>query len=308
MNASQFAQTLVFAIPTFRRPKLLREALGSILAEFGRENFPRVVVAENDVAHSEGAVAARLWSEANDLSDQVHVVEVQDKGLSNCRNAALAFAFSLSSVENVSMFDDDAQLAPGWLVAMSSALAQWQADVFGGPTKYLVPSDASPMVKRAPVFGVPYEVTGYVAKLRSSNNFLLTKTAYQMSLPIVFSQDFNFSGGEDSQFFERGRRAGLKMVWVSDAAVIEPVPVDRATETWVLQRHRLSAINAARVACSVSGWVGRGEQLLLILKELVSAVCWAILWRPKSSEMIKYRVIGVWGRILGLLGIAQKHG
>ncbi len=308
MNASQFAQTLVFAIPTFRRPKLLREALGSVLVEFGHENFPRIVVAENDVVHSEGAAASRLWSEENGLSDKVHVVEVQDKGLSNCRNAALAFAFSLPSVEHVSMFDDDAQLAPGWFVAMSSALAQWQGDVFGGPTKYLVPFDASPMVKRAPVFGVPYEVTGYVAKLRSSNNFLLTKNTYHMFLPLVFSQDFNASGGEDSQFFERVRVAGLKTVWVNNAAVIEPVPADRATEAWVLKRHRLSAINAARVARSVSGWGGCGKQFLLILKELISALCWAVFRRPNSSEMIKYRVVGVWGRILGMLGRAQKHG
>lgn len=301
------AESLAFAIPTHKRPKLLVEALQSVLDEFGIDNFPFVVVAENDAVGSEGLAAANAWSALNGIQHRVVVVVVPDKGLSYCRNAALDAAFSHSQVLYVAMFDDDAHLEPGWFLAMQTAANSISADLYGGPTKYVLPMTVDPSLRFAPVFGFPYSESGQVPKLSSSNNFVLTRTVYEHFRPHVFDLRFNRSGGEDSHFFERARLAGMTTVWVSGARVEELVPANRANAEWVLDRHKLSAVNAARVAIFTRGWKGLVLQLLLVLKEFGSSLFWLLFWRGNSREVSRYRFWGAIGRLRGVFGFVQLH-
>ncbi len=304
---TSFHNRLAFAIPTFRRPLLLRSALESILEEFGYEKFPLVIVAENDVVGQEGLTAARLWAIENRIDSRINIIEVVNPGLSYVRNAALQAAFKNPNIEYVAMFDDDSCLILGWLAAMETVLNTSGASLYGGPTKYIFPTIASEEVRASPIFGVPYSDSGFVDKLRSSNNIVITRQLYEVFNQEVFDLRFNASGGEDSHFFERVRLARLKTYWVSNAQVSEEVPVRRASLEWVLERHRLGAVNSARISVITRGLVGALDQAILIVKELTSSLLWACLIQSKYRLISKYRFIGVLGRVSGLMGVVQNR-
>ncbi len=54
--------------------------------------------------------------------------------------------------------------------------------------------------------------------------------------PDVFDPRFRFTGGEDTEMFERMHRAGRTFVWADEAVVEQLVPVTRATFGWQVRR------------------------------------------------------------------------
>ena len=301
------SKNLAFAIPTFRRPELLVQALQSVLDDFGDVSFPKLIVAENDLTERAGLLASKNWAEKNQLEEMIQVIEVQSRGLSSVRNAALAAAFSDPDIEYVAMFDDDSRLQTGWFAAVKKAVEACSADIYGGPTRYMFSAETTPDVKTSPIFSIPYQSSGLVVKLRSSNNLVVSRDVFNMFQPNVFDLSFNSSGGEDSHFFERVCLAGLKSFWISDAEVLEDVPLRRASLQWVFERHQLGAVNSARISLMTRGVRGALDQIVLIVKEFLSSIYWLCLLRSRYVLTAKYRFIGALGRIRGLFGGVQTR-
>ncbi|MDG5711871.1 hypothetical protein N0Z45_19695, partial [Acinetobacter baumannii] len=66
-------------------------------------------------------------------------------------------------------------------------------------------------------------------------------------LGLRFDERFGLSGGEDSLFTRALTGAGQRIVWCAEASVLEDVPADRATRSWVCRRALSSGNTAARV-------------------------------------------------------------
>lgn len=295
-------------IPTYRRPALLLKAIGSILDDCGTAEIPLIYVVDNDPLAYEGAKAATELAMERKITGSIRCVFAPNPGLANCRNAGIEAVFSDPSIDSVVMIDDDSFVAPGWWSAISAAASINDAEIIGGPTVYIVPDDCCDEVRQAPVFGSPFNISGHVPILRSSNNCLIRRVVYDSFEKKLFNIEFNDTGGEDTHFFRRASDYGHRFRWVNEAKINEPVPINRATVGWVMERHRLSAINAARVDMLLHGsFIGRLRQLALAAKESLSGVYWGVTPFGRDLCRSRYRMLGAAGRLSGIFGSRPKH-
>lgn len=303
--------TLAVAIPTFRRPALLLQALSAVAAQDHAGTFP-IVVGDNDARGREGEAAARRWAAGTGAPAAdcplrpLRTIVVAEQGLSACRNALLHEAFADPAVQAVAMVDDDSFPEASWLRCWSEFLAHSPAQVCGGPTLYRFPDAAPEVVRHCAMFAAPHQGSGPVPMLRSSNNLVIRRAAWERMGPEVFSLAFNTTGGEDTDFFHRARSLGLPLAWCASAVVHEPLPPARCTTDWVLQRCRLSACNRARVemrygASAVGQVLRAGRETLTGGARLLS-----------SSADVRFlgrmRIAGAAGRINALQGRTHRHG
>ena len=85
------------------------------------------------------------------------------------------------------------------------------------------------------VFSIaPAFSTGQSLQICSTNNALVRSAVFRR-VP-AFDTCFNLSGGEDTHFFLRVRKAGHSIVWSQEAIVSESIPRERANFPWLLRR------------------------------------------------------------------------
>lgn len=294
--------TLAVLIPTFRRPHLLRAALDSLEAQTRRDI--QIFVADNDVIGS-GAAAAEVWAAACGRS--VSAIRVSQRGISANRNAGLQCAFLDPAVEAVAMLDDDAVADARWIETIFRHLPDSGAVLLGGPTIYTFPDTAPVSIRSLEMFGVPYEKSGPVPCLRSTNNCVVTRAFFDKNGPAPFHPDFAFTGGEDTHLFRSSAARGERMFWMADARVIEPVPSERCSEEWVLERHRLSAINSARVSRMILGGpAGWRRELGLAARETAGGL-YRLATGRQPRLVTRQRFAGAAGRVSGLFGRKPVH-
>ena len=102
-------------IPTYNRSALLRDAVGSVLAQDAQTSFEIVIVDNNSpddtesVAH--GLIAAH--------SGKVHYVRESQQGNAHARNRGVQTARG----EIIAFIDDDVAVESDWLTTLTNALA-----------------------------------------------------------------------------------------------------------------------------------------------------------------------------------------
>ena len=130
--------------------------------------------------------------------------------------------------------DDDEIPDPEWLDELLATQAQFSADVVSGPVLPIFINGAPEWIRTGGFFDRPSFLTGELIERCSTNNVLIRKSVFS-SVP-GFDERFNLTGGEDTHFFSRVRRAGHSMVWSGEAVVRECVPLERATSAWIGRR------------------------------------------------------------------------
>jgi glycosyltransferase involved in cell wall biosynthesis len=299
--------TLAVFIPTFRRAELLLRCLDSLKYQDTRCAF-NIIVADNDAEYGGGEDAAQQWAKSAGFAHRLKTVRVSERGLSHCRNGGLRTAFADPSVQAVAMIDDDTEADPAWISEIEKALSRTNAAIFGGPTIYSFAREVPPWISGADMFQVPYSSFGPVPRLRSSNNCIITRGLYDLLGPNLFDPAFNFTGGEDVYLFSHCQKLGLESVWLPEAKVHEIIPPPRCEEAWVIERHRLSAVNAARIDKMLNGtftaWV---NQLQFAAREILKGLKKSISSEQTIAFTGRLRLVGVAGRINGLLGRLAKH-
>lgn len=187
-----------------------------------------VIVADNDAGGGALGICTELQREG--LPGLACVVE-SERGLSNVRNRLLAEALR-SDAGFIAFLDDDEQPHPDWLAAHLSALDSTGADASSGPVLQELPADAIDADA-----GKEICVTaGITPRFVACNNVVFRRhLADQQGLR--FDPQFNFTGGEDFDFFESSRRRGNRHVWTPAARVFEPGTPARATIAYLFRRH-----------------------------------------------------------------------
>src|SRR5690606_5494557 len=154
-----------------------------------------------------GVAVAGRWAQEKGLSGRVHITVAAARGLSQNRNNGLALAFDTLGVDAVAMLDDDSEAHPAWIERLHGACRP-DVGFVGGPTVYRLPPDIPEEVHSSGIFDVPFAETGFVRRLRSSNNCLIMRQVYERSGGRPFDTAFGTSGGEDMHLFMRETRAG----------------------------------------------------------------------------------------------------
>jgi succinoglycan biosynthesis protein ExoM len=220
---------VAICITTFRRTNLLQRALqGVSRLKFRKVAAPEieVIVVDNDPSLSASDVCKSPM-----LSGLVRYVEEPRRGIVHVRNRAIAEA---SGSDFLAFLDDDEVPCEMWLDELLATQEKFSADVVAGPTPPVYEQGLPEWIKRGSFFERPRHDTGTSLEFCASGNVLLRTEVF----PNVgkFDDNFQLTGGEDTQFFLRVQRAGYKIVWSNEAVAWETVPKDRATLNWILRR------------------------------------------------------------------------
>ena len=223
-SLNESAPGVVVLVPTYRRT----EQLQALLSALQEQSVPpgRIVVCDNDPGRSAQGVS------------EAHGVEYcadSTPGVVAVRNALLS---RVHDDDELIAFIDDDELPPGtWLATMVGTMRSEDVDVVGGPVVPRYPADADHWTIRQHAHEHGTRARGVDRRLYpSTNNCLLSHRAWRAAGALRFDAAFAASGGEDTDFFWRLRRAGLSFFWEPSAIVHEHIPVTRLTTRWIIRR------------------------------------------------------------------------
>jgi succinoglycan biosynthesis protein ExoM len=290
---------VAICICTFRRCELLRDALAGLARlKFQKMTTPEIeiIVVDNDPS---GSAKEICESSANPFPLR-HVVEPA-RGIVHARNRALAEA---GLVDFIAFLDDDEVPSEAWLDELLAAQVRFGADVVSGPVLPSYAIGVAAWVKRGGFFDRPERETGSSLEFCSTNNVLIRSNVFGR-VPR-FDDRFQLTGGEDTQFFLRVRRAGCSIVWSREAIVCETVPKERARFSWILRRGYQSGNSWALSEMSIDAGFGTRARRLLkasahVFLGMTSALFSIFYGKAALTKALRKSCVGA-GMLAGLAG------
>lgn len=295
------AASTIIAVPTFRRPEQLRHLIGAI-ARLDALDDAALLVADN--GGGEGAAVAMAMAEQG-LPLPLEVIHVPEPGLCHARNAIVAHALAIPTMQRLAMLDDDEWPEPQWLAALLAVQRRTAAAVVGGPVIPVFPEGAPDWAEQTLVFRPEQRTEGPTGMLYASNNLLVMRAALEALGAPWFDPAFNRSGGEDLDFLTRLKAIGFGFAWAPGARVSEWVGGERARKAWVLRRMWRIGVTDTRVACKqrrgLLGHLAIGARSLALLG-LRTAALPAMLWQQKRRLDIAGQWVKALARLYALMG------
>jgi hypothetical protein len=133
-----------------------------------------------------------------------------------------------------------------------------------GPVRSQLPEPVDPWVLGSGTFDRVRRPTGARLRGGASNNLLLDLTQVR-ALGLRFDERLGLTGGEDTLFTHSLIRAGAEVRWCEEAEVVEPVPADRLTRTWVRRRAFRSGSSWSRAEVQLAGSAAARARLRAVL-------------------------------------------
>ncbi len=303
-------QKVVVAVCTKQRPLMLERCLKS-LAELNStaDIDVHICVVENDCHEN-------MRSLVSSLSDQydtaMHYVLETVTGIPYARNKALEYAKSIGG-HWLLFVDDDECVPQTWLMDILGVATQYEASVAVGPVIHRYPEES--------VWGSclyaeknrKKKEDGQEVRSAATNNVAISSSVFSdQGLALTFDESFRFTGGSDTDFFNRAKDLGAKLVWAQSAAVYEEVPMERCTLKWAFSR---SSRIASAAVCIDAKNIGRAKatqkHLRRALQDVGKFVGYMLLsilslltFRSVKEPFFKawQGVARLWGRLWGVAG------
>jgi glycosyltransferase involved in cell wall biosynthesis len=242
---------LSIIICTFRRLELLKEAVTSLLdQQLGPKTSLEIIVVDNSPERGAEAFARNLKPAAPIF---VSYLSEKEPNVSLARNTGLRAAMG----EFIAFVDDDNRAPPYWAETILAEFRESAADIIFGDVYPEFDASTTEEERRAlaPWFTRRIEGPSGVAlvtprrkslPVRTCNAAIRRSTCLR-SLEDMFDPAFGRSGGEDTDFFARLVRRGLKLTVSRKACMSEFIPKARSDCRFVLRREYLGGRNFARV-------------------------------------------------------------
>ena len=247
MSAPAEPTRVVVAVLTYKRPDDLAELLPVLVrqaASVSRLGMRgRVQVVDNDPAGSARQAVESFVAEPGVVVDYANETV---PGIAAARARALAEA---ADDRWLAFIDDDERPGEHWLVDLLQTARDHDAVGVAGPVVSVLPEGSDPWLAKGGFFDRRHRwglERGAVIDEAATNN-LLVDMDFIRRHRITFLTQLGLTGGEDSMFTRGLVRAGGRLVWCPQAGVSEPVPAQRATRRWVLQRAMSYGNSAALV-------------------------------------------------------------
>lgn len=239
------AVEIAITIPTFRRPDHVLKTIDSVAAQTTDRPFA-IVLIENEAEDRAGAKAASPRFE--DGTYRGLVIVAHDRGNCQAYNAGWFTAFTLfPNLRAICVLDDDEIADPDWIENLCATAERFDCGLVGGPQWPVFEGTVNAAWATHPVFTPHYRETGPVHQLYSSGNLLVRRDVLEAMPQPYLDPVFNFTGGGDSDFLMRARRAGFKTAWCTKARVHETIPASRVTRSWIRQRALRAGQLSARI-------------------------------------------------------------
>ena len=220
---------IAICIATFRRLELLRNLLvGVSQLIFRRTSAPEIeiIIVDNDPLGS-----AQDTCRSADLRFPLRYVIEPRRGIAHARNRAVHEA---GLVDFLAFIDDDEVPTAQWLDELLWCHSEYKAEIVAGPVEPAFSAGVPQWIKNGYFFDRPKFQTGTLLEQCRTGNALISREVF--ASVSGFDERFQLTGGEDTHFFLRARRAGFRIVWSQDALVCETISPDRANLRWILQR------------------------------------------------------------------------
>lgn len=264
---------VAICIGTYRRCQLLRTLLTGISKLTFRKILEpeiSIIVVDNDVHQSAEAICREA-----ELPWPVKYYIEPRRGISFVRNRAIAEA---GDVDFVATIDDDEVPVPEWLDELLWTQAQYSADIVNGPVKPQFDDGVANWVKRSGLFNSLDYATGTMIAFCYTGNSLIQSAVF--SGVSLFDDKFALTGGEDTEFFLRARRAGYKIVWSREAVTYETISIARANAAWILRRQY--QLGNTWMFCELSLDAPRMQTRLLRFAKASCFIAMGAAWTPIS--------------------------
>ncbi len=234
----------------------------------------------------------------------VEYVNERELGIPFARNAAIEASRALGA-EWIAFIDDDEVAEPDWLVRLCGRAEQDGVDAIQGPSRYVYPPGTPDWLPRRPLMR---RENGQVLRTASTNNVMFRRTlTEEAGLGLRFDPSFRFTGGSDTDFFNRATQGGARIVWEQSAVVSEIVPLSRLRLGWQLKRAFRVASNTSEGELRRRGFmrtfIRRMPKNLLRLIRGVAVLPVMLLW-PLGAPFRHLAFTGMKNCASGLGGIA----
>lgn len=238
MTGPETLPQVTVAIPTFRRPAMLRATLESCFAQedIAAERVD-VLVIDNCPARSAEATVREMATTAPMPLRYLHEPQ---SGISHARNAAL----SAAGGRFLAFIDDDETASPRWLAQLLAVQAASGAEAVMAPVLSRAPEDAhadaayfqrfytctidAPTGSRigTRLLSPPWARQGAIYPRLASGNVLIDRASPRFA-QRRFDARLAETGGEDTLYFSQALADGARIVWCAEALVFEAMPAAR---------------------------------------------------------------------------------
>jgi len=233
-----------------------------------------ILVVDNNCTDGTAAVLDRY---AKILSPRFRHVLEREQGLSHARNRALHEARG----EIVSFLDDDVLVDPGWLVAVASAFEEHDADIVGGKSYLVYPSEKpawltaeyEELLSRIDygdqvIVGIEKQLFGLNFSVRRES--AIAAGGFNPALGRIGG---GLGSGEEKDLQDRVAQAGGVIVYEPRAIVGHIVRPERLRKGWFVRRVYRGAMSAQRMRLAN----GCAERSILRLIGRVARNCGALV-------------------------------
>jgi hypothetical protein len=296
-------------VPTFRRVERLERLLPELVKQAALIGA-RVLVIDND-PDADARATVTGWAARG-----VGYAHEPRPGISAARNRGIDES---ADADALVFIDDDEMPAPGWLAALVDEWLRRHCDAVTGPVTAVYPSTVDPWVLAAGVLDQPARMTGARMHSVAANNLLLD-IARIRELGMRFDERFGLTGGEDTMFGHTLARRGGDIRWCAEAVVVDQVPAQRATRSWMLRRTYRAATSWSRVRLLLAedgsprtaGIAGQRASLLTrgVVRSAVGAtqmVRGVLLRGLRDRARGRVTIVSGGGMLLGALGARPEE-
>ncbi|MCB2167347.1 MAG: glycosyltransferase family 2 protein [Deltaproteobacteria bacterium] len=259
MNLSNKNELISVCICTFKREKLLRRAIESIIYQKNIKNFKiELVIVDNDKNRS-GEKIVKQFASNTDKNIYYYCENIQN--ISMARNRAICSA----NGNYIAFIDDDEFATPTWLNTIYYCLKTYNAHVVLGPVLPDYPDATPKWLIESRLCERNRRNTGKAItnKDMRTGNIIFKKEIFDQNSKWF---DFNrgLTGGEDVEFLERLIGLNKKIIWCDEAVVYERISDDRLNLTYYLQRHYRIGTISGTTKFNINKFIQIMKSLVLI--------------------------------------------
>lgn len=242
-----------------------------------------VVVVDSDLAASARDRVERAQSR---LTIPIRYVVAQRPGVAEARNAAIREATG----RWLAFIDDDEVAEPDWLAALLRCAEEHYAQVVFGAVHTHYPEGCPDWIRSGDLFGKYLPPTGTRVAHGPTCNALLARAALSEATGL-FNDAYGATGGEDTEFFHRLSRQGLRMVACREAIVSETVEEHRLTSDYLLRKAVRVGETYCRIFFAETGHITRSALLVRAALQWFAATAIALCLRPLSQgDSMRFRI------------------
>lgn len=299
---------VVVGIPTFKRPQGLRRLLNSIAKQVS--NFEIIVL----VADNEGDYGTGLCTVQEVLAQNyplsLKAIAVNERGISQVRNALMDEAFGNMKADLLAMIDDDEWVEPQWITSLVAVQQQTNADVTGGSVS---PEFEMPPPAWSKGLNIYYQSvenkSGLVPFVSGTTNVLLSRSIVDNYPEERFDTYYSLVGGGDKEYFTRLKRLGATFAFAHEAQAHEIFGTTRLTKSWAIERaYRIGAGDIRIISKNDPTIYTKIKEITKFSGALITSVAVYVLMFAIPNERMKARLkfSRQMGKLSALSGAQKK--